>query len=48
LMGYMPGAANETAFLQSAIAVNPKTGDIFYTATVGRDTNIDLLSLAKR
>jgi Tol biopolymer transport system component/DNA-binding winged helix-turn-helix (wHTH) protein len=48
LLGYMPGAANETAFLQSAIAVNPKTGDIFYTATVGRDTNIDLLSLAKR
>ena len=44
----MPGAANEAGFLQSAIAVNPKTGDILYTATVGRDTNIDLLTLVKR
>jgi hypothetical protein len=48
LLGYMPGAANETAFFQSTIAVNPKTGDIVYTAAVGRDTNIDLLTLAKR
>jgi len=47
LLGYMPGAVNEAGFFQSPIAVNPKTGDIFYAATVGHDTNIDLLTLAK-
>jgi Tol biopolymer transport system component len=48
LLGYMPEAADEPGFLQSPIAVNPKTGDILYTAAIGRDTNIDLLTLVKR
>ncbi len=47
LVGYMPGAVYERDF-QSGVAVNPRTGDIVYTAMVGRDTNIDLLTLAKR
>jgi Tol biopolymer transport system component len=46
LAGYAPGAASEGDF-QTAFAVNPKTGEIFYTARVARDTNIDLLTLAK-
>jgi Tol biopolymer transport system component len=48
LLGYMPGAANERGFRQSGMAVNPRTGDIVYTAMVGRDTNIDLLTLVRR
>jgi hypothetical protein len=28
--------------------VNPKTGEIIYVASVQGDTNIDLLTLAKR
>jgi hypothetical protein len=41
-----PGAVNRGAF-QSDFAVNPVTGEIIYTAEVSRDTNIDLLNLAK-
>jgi hypothetical protein len=47
-MAYAPGAANRGADLQSAFAVNPVTGEIVYIAQVSRDTNIDLLTLAKR
>jgi Tol biopolymer transport system component/DNA-binding winged helix-turn-helix (wHTH) protein len=46
VLGYMPGALSNR-FRQTALAVNPKTGDILYTATVGSDSNIDLLTLAK-
>jgi WD40 repeat protein len=41
-----PGAVNRGAF-QSDLAVNPLTGEIVYTAEVSRDTNIDLLTLAR-
>jgi hypothetical protein len=41
LVAYAPGA-------QTEFAVNPTTGEIVYTAQVSRDTNIDLLTLAKR
>jgi Tol biopolymer transport system component len=47
LLGYAPGAQNRVGF-QSALAVNPKSGEILYVASVARDTNIDLLILAKR
>jgi hypothetical protein len=30
------------------MTVNPKTGEIIYVASVLSDTNIDLLTLAKR
>jgi len=30
------------------MAVNPKTGEIIYVASVQTDINIDLLTLAKR
>jgi hypothetical protein len=30
------------------MTVNPKTGEIIYPATVQSDTNIDLLTLARR
>jgi hypothetical protein len=39
--------ANAPGF-QGDLAVNPMTGEIVYTAQVSRDTNIDLLTLAKR
>lgn len=44
LVGYMPGAGND----RGSVAVNPRTGEIIYTATVGRDSNIDLLTLVER
>jgi len=47
IVAYAPGAANRPG-LQSDIAVNPATGDIIYVASVSHDTNIDLLTLAKR
>ncbi len=47
IIAYAPGATNQAGF-QSAFAVNPKTGDIIYDAAVAPDTNIDLLTLAKR
>jgi hypothetical protein len=43
VVAYAPGARTNTT-----MAVNPKTGEIVYTAAVLRDTNIDLLSLTKR
>jgi len=47
LLGYMPGAADDRA-LESSMAVDPKSGDVIYTALVGHDTNIDLLTLVNR
>lgn len=46
-VGYAPGAEAENN-LQSGMAVNPRTGDILYVASVQSDSNIDLLSLAHR
>ncbi|HET7085888.1 MAG TPA: TIR domain-containing protein [Rhizomicrobium sp.] len=46
LLAYAPGAQSRTG--QAAFAVNPLNGEIIYTASVARDTNIDLLTLAKR
>jgi Tol biopolymer transport system component/DNA-binding winged helix-turn-helix (wHTH) protein len=45
-LGYAPGAFNRDDF-QVDYAVNPVTGTVAYTALVARDTNIDLLTLAK-
>jgi len=47
VLGYAPGAANRMIDFQTAFAVNPKTGEILYTADIGRDPNIDLLTLVK-
>jgi hypothetical protein len=41
---YAPGAGAQG----SDLAVNPLTGEIIYAAQVSHDTNIDLLTLAKR
>jgi len=46
VLAYAPGA--EGLGYQSRMTVNPKTGEIIYVATVQSDTNIDLLTLARR
>jgi hypothetical protein len=46
VIAYAPGAVNRDGF-QSDVAVNPATGEIIYTAQISRDTNIDLLTLAR-
>ena len=43
-----PGAEAQQNGLQSKMAVNPRTGEIVYVASVQTDTNIDLLTLTKR
>ena len=48
VLAYAPGAQAQQDGLQSKMAVNPKTGEIIYVASVQTDTNIDLLILAKR
>ena len=48
LLAYAPGAQAQQDGLQSKTAVNPKTGEIVYVASVQTDTNIDLLTLARR
>ena len=45
LAGYAPGAHGEGP--ASKLAVNPKTDEIVYVADVMRDTNIELLTIAK-
>jgi hypothetical protein len=47
VLAYLPGAITGNTN-QSKTAVNPKTGEIIYVAAVQSDTNIDLLTLAKR
>jgi Tol biopolymer transport system component len=47
VIAYAPGAVNRNGF-HSDFVVNPVTNEIVYTAQVSRDTNIDLLTLAKR
>jgi Tol biopolymer transport system component len=47
ILGYAPGARAQPERLASEMAVNPKTGEVIYVATVQGDTNIDLLTLAK-
>ena len=46
VLGYAPGATDDS--FQSDFAVNPKTGEVIYIAAVAHDTNIELLTLAKR
>ena len=41
---YAPGAGG----MQATFAVNPTNGEVIYTASVARDTNIDLLTLVNR
>jgi len=41
---YAPGAGGD---FQAAFAVNPTNGEVIYTASIARDTNIDLLTLVK-
>lgn len=48
VLAYAPGAQAQEGGLMSKMAVNPKTGEIIYVAAVQSDTNIDLLTLAKR
>ena len=48
VLAYAPGAEAQQNGLQSKMAVNPKTGEIIYVASVQTDTNIDLLTLRKR
>ncbi len=45
-IAYAPGAVNRDGF-KSDFAVNPVSGEIVYTAQISRDTNIDLLTLAR-
>ena len=47
LLAYAPGAQAQDGTFMSKMAVNPKTGEIIYVASVQRDTNIDLLTLTK-
>jgi Tol biopolymer transport system component/DNA-binding winged helix-turn-helix (wHTH) protein len=47
VIAYAPGAENQPS-LQTAFAVNPVTGEIIYVSSVMKDTNIDLLTLARR
>jgi len=46
VFAYAPGAGDRVDY-PSAMAVNPRTGEVIYVASVLRDTNIDLLILAK-
>jgi hypothetical protein len=48
VIAYAPGAGNHLGVFQSDFAVDPRNGDILYVAAVAHDTNIDLLTLAKR
>jgi Tol biopolymer transport system component len=47
VLGYAPGAQAQDGTFMSKMAVNPKTGEIIYVASVQRDTNIDLLTLTR-
>ncbi len=47
VLAYAPGAEVKLNGLESKMAVNPRTGDIIYVASVQGDTNIDLLTLVK-
>jgi hypothetical protein len=47
VLAYAPGAEVKLNGLQSKMAVNPKTGEVIYVASVQGDTNIDLLTLAR-
>jgi Tol biopolymer transport system component len=48
VLAYAPGAQAQEGTFMSKMAVNPKTGDVIYVAGVSRDSNIDLLTLARR
>ncbi len=48
VLAYAPGAGVRDGDLASHMAVNPKTGEIIYVASVQGDINIDLLTLDKR
>jgi hypothetical protein len=43
MLGYLPGGR----FNPTELAVNPKTGEILYSAFISGDTNIDLLTLVR-
>jgi Tol biopolymer transport system component len=45
VLAYAPGAI--TSGFAGTMTVNPKTGEVIYAASVLRDTNIDLLTLAQ-
>jgi Tol biopolymer transport system component len=47
-LAYAPGAGVRDVDVASRMAVNPKTGEIVYVASVQGDTNIDLLTLTRR
>jgi Tol biopolymer transport system component/DNA-binding winged helix-turn-helix (wHTH) protein len=47
VLAYAPGAQGQQNGLQSKVAVNPRTGEVIYVASVQTDTNIDLLTLAR-
>jgi Tol biopolymer transport system component len=47
VLGYAPGAEAQDRFFEAKMAVNPKTNEVIYVASVQGDTNIDLLSLSK-
>jgi hypothetical protein len=47
VLAYAPGAMTQEG-RQSKMTVDPKTGEIIYVAAVQSDSNIDLLTLAKR
>ncbi len=48
VLAFAPGAGVRDVDVASRIAVNPKTGEILYVASVQGDTNIDLLTLTRR
>jgi hypothetical protein len=48
VLAYVPGAPPQNGRLDMGLAVNPKTGEVIYVATVQSDTNIDLLTLARQ
>jgi Tol biopolymer transport system component len=48
MLGYAPGAGVRDIDVASRMAVNPKTGEVIYVASMQGDTNIDLLTMARR
>jgi hypothetical protein len=48
VLAYAPGMMRDLYGRESGIATNPHTGEVVYVAAVQSDTNIDLLTLARK
>ena len=47
VLAYAAGAQARDGVTDSQMAVNPKTGEVIYVASVQGDTNIDLLTMTR-